>query len=252
LINLTTLCKEDFYFNGAYLSTYKGIVGSQSGFTAASLLPSREHIVERINGVDGGYLASTRLSPRTLIIPIYIYDLSNANLRAIAAWLDVTTAKAFYWKSDTGYLMCIPDQEAIDLSDVYNNSGVTELKFIAYDPYFYQVTPSNSTHVLTTGTNNIDLTNVGNRASLPKMKIYGSGDVTVSIYVSTTLVSTFTATGISGNFEVDTLYKTIYAGSTNKINDMTGSFLQLPASAYTIRIVGAVTSLELTPRYRWI
>jgi len=252
LFDFDNACREDFYFNGTTLGSFNGIVGGSSGFKRFSLLPSQEHITEKINGVDGAYFASSRFAPRAIIVPIFISDLSGGNMRALASWLAVREPKQFFWDGDTAYINCIPDQEAIDLEDVYYASGVTELKFIAYDPYFYEITPSNTTEVLTTGVNNIDIVGLGNVNSFPRLDITGSGTIYVSIINGGAVPYTCTITDVVGGVTIDTLEKRVYTGSTNMLDKMTGNFPEFISGDFVLRINGTVTNVDITPRFRWI
>lgn len=245
--------RQDFYFNNSFLSAKNGHVGSGEGFKTFSILPSRELVTEKLIGFHGEKLMQARFNPRTFSVPIYFEDMTTYNLRDIALWLGVMAPTKFYWKDDSVYINAMLDGNGNDINDFYYNGGLIDLKFIANDPFYYEITPTNSTRPLVTGENTVAITNLGNYLSHPMLKIYGAGTITVKSYDSNNVeISNCTITGVAGNVVLDTLQKRVYTGSTNLINNMTGTYPTLQTGNVSLKIGGTVTSVEVTPRFRWI
>lgn len=89
------------------------------------------------------------------------------------------------------------------------------------------------------------LNNFGSYETKPLIKIYGSGNISVSIGSNT-----FTINNVSSYVSVDSEIKECYKDSTNKGEDMTGNYPILPIGASTITWTGNITKLEITPRWR--
>lgn len=90
---------------------------------------------ETVLGKDGVIEYESYYNPRTFVVPVYFESLNN--LRGIASWLNSRKATDFYFSADKLKIKVKIDG-AVDISR-YLQSGLTELKFIAYDPYYYAV-----------------------------------------------------------------------------------------------------------------
>lgn len=93
--------------------------------------------------------------------------------------------------------------------------------------------------------NGATLNNFGSYESKPLIKIYGSGNITVSIGGKS-----FTINNISSYVSVDSEIKECYKDSTNKGKDMTGDWPVLPIGSNTISWTGTVSKVEIIPRWR--
>jgi phage-related protein len=89
------------------------------------------------------------------------------------------------------------------------------------------------------------LNNFGSYESKPLVKIYGSGNVSVSIGGKS-----FTVNNVSSYVVVDSEIKECYKDNTNKGRDMVGDYPILPIGPININWTGNVTKLEITPRWR--
>lgn len=257
MLDIDTINFMDFSFNGKYFSTFNAHVGGREAFKNFSALPSREITTEKLVGVDGEVVVSTRLNPRTFTIPIVVNDLSNGNLRDIAAWLDVSSPKTFFWKDDTIKINCMLDSGGVDFENIFSVYGLSELKFIAHDPYFYQITPSQITDTLTAPSDFTTIINLGNKPSLPKVKVNGTGTIVVKSYdASNTLLTTGTVTSVVSHVYIDSLEKRVYSMSgqtvTNLIANWSGQFPILDIGTVKITYDGTVTGSVIDPRFRWI
>lgn len=257
MLDIKTIDFTDFSFNGIYLSSLDAFVGGREAFKTFSALPSREITTERLIGVDSEIVVATRLNPRTFTIPIFINDLSYGALRNLSVWLDAESPKVFFWRDDTVYIKCMLDTGGIDIENIFDTSGLTELKFIAHDPFFYEITPTELTKVLTAPSDNIEIENLGNKSSFPKLKVTGSGDITIKSFNSANNeLTTCTIHDIVDHIYIDSLEKRVYSISgqtlTNFITNFEGTFPIIDTGDVKITISGTVTNIDVTPRFRWI
>lgn len=93
--------------------------------------------------------------------------------------------------------------------------------------------------------NGMTLNNFGSYESKPLVKIYGSGNISVSIGNNT-----FTINNVSSYVNVDSEIKECYKDNTNKGKDMIGEWPLLSIGSSLISWVGNITKVEITPRWR--
>lgn len=94
-------------------------------------------------------------------------------------------------------------------------------------------------------TSNAVLNNFGSYESKPLVKIYGSGNITFSIGSKS-----FTINNVVDYVSVDSEIKECYKDSINKGKDMVGDWPVLPIGSSNITWSGAVSKVEITPRWR--
>jgi phage-related protein len=93
--------------------------------------------------------------------------------------------------------------------------------------------------------NGATLNNFGSYESKPLVKIYGTGNISVSISDKS-----FTINNVSSYVSVDSEIKECYKDSTNKGKDMVGDWPVLPIGPSVISWTGTVSKIEITPRWR--
>jgi phage-related protein len=94
--------------------------------------------------------------------------------------------------------------------------------------------------------NGMILNNFGNYEAKPLLKIYGSGNIYISIGGKN-----FTINNISEFVNIDSEIKECFKdNSTNKGKDMIGDWPILPIGSSLISWTGNVTKVEITPRWR--
>lgn len=93
--------------------------------------------------------------------------------------------------------------------------------------------------------NGTTLNNFGSYESKPLLKIYGSGNISISIGGKS-----FTIKNVSSYVSVDSELKECYKDSTNKGKDMVGDWPALSIGLNTASWTGAVSKIEITPRWR--
>lgn len=235
---------SNFYFNNAWASDYDCEIGSKNGlFPFSPSAPLDIKSEENALGVDGEIVYGADFKPRPFSVPIMLNNLSR--LREVSGWLSPKTPQIFYWKNDS---VCI-NAMVNSLSDVERSSlqyGFTELKFIAHDPYYYELVPVDK--VYTSFASAITLDNNGNKESFPLMKIEGSGDITVTVNGNSFIVRAVPSVAC-----VDTLYMTCYKDLATPLEDnFEGIYPILNAGNNTISVSGSCTKLTVTCRSRWI
>ncbi len=94
-------------------------------------------------------------------------------------------------------------------------------------------------------TNGAILNNFGSYEAEPILKIYGSGNISVSIGGKS-----FAINNVSGYVSLDSEIKECYKDSANKGKDMVGEWPILPIGSSIISWTGSITKLEITPRWR--
>lgn len=261
MLNFNGITFDDFYFNGRWLSDLGGIIAGKDGLSLFSVLPAKEIKSEKIIGRDGEIVYGSSYQPRTFSIPILFSDVSR--IREIASWLNVAQPTDFWLKGDGVKLKVLFDS-AIDLQ-AYALQGVVELKFIAHDPYFVELTPTPS--VLTTGLDNITVQNVGNVECYPLIKFTGTGDITVDINNSR-----YRFKSVDQYVYLDCYYYTVFKGDPNnpsgainklqnfvKVNELNGvesyptTMPIFNIGANSIKLVsGTCTEIQIINRNRWI
>ena len=106
----------------------------------------------------------------------------------------------------------------------------------------YMSSGLNSLELATTG---IKINNSGDYESKPLLKIFGSGNITISIGSNS-----FTINNVNNYVVIDSELKECYKDRTNMGKNMTGDYPILLVGENTISWTGNVTKVELTPRWR--
>lgn len=254
--NLGTIDIYDFYYNGSYLSSHDGVVAGRNGFKEFSLLPSREDQTESVIGVDGEILVSSKLEPRQFSVPVLWNDISGMKIRNIAEWLDTPTVQDFYFKNDTMKLKAKLDKKELSINNMFDIYGMNDLSFIAYDPYFYEITPT----VISTITNQT-FTNIGNKISFPDITVTTSAECYVLITFSKDNVDyhKIQIKNLNGTAILNSSKRTIKDANgvtlESKLSLLTGSrrYPYIEKGSIKVTVSGAyVTSCSITPNFRWI
>ena len=246
----------DFYFNGKYLSSMGGIVAGKDGFKEYSLLPSRDTKTQRTIGSDETFILNSKLNPREFSVPVLFQDDGGIEMRDIAGWLDSEDAQDFYFKDDTIKLKAKLNNKEIMLSTFSSFAGLTEIPFIAYDPFFYEITPTQYTFTTTQV-----FTNIGNKICIPKIEITTSASATIIVQLLQNSVAyySFSMTGLNGYCcidskafsVVDSNGLTLFDKYTKILGDTI--FPMIKTGVNTISVTGSnITSAKLTPNFRWI
>lgn len=106
----------------------------------------------------------------------------------------------------------------------------------------YMLSGLERTTITTTGT---ILNNFGSYEAKPIIKIYGTGNITVTINGKS-----FTLSNVSSYVTVNSILKECYKDTTNRGKYMVGDYPILPIGQNTISWTGTVTKLEIIPNWR--
>lgn len=254
--NLETVDLCDFYFNGNYLSDFGGIVAGKDGWKEYNLLPSRSDKTQKTINTDGEYLIKSTLNPRAFSIPIYWEDLSDSALRDIAGWLDSEEPTLFYIKNSSIGLYCKLDPSDVSVQTACNLTGLSELKFIAYSPFFIEVSPDQITLSASTV-----IVNLGNKICFPKIEIVTASPTTVELhfYQNAVEYAFFSLTDLEGYAVMDCAEYTIENLSGESLEDHLSQSVGDSVYPYirkgttTIVLIGNnITSVKITPNFMWI
>lgn len=244
----------DFYFNGHYLSEFGGMIGGADRLSEYPLLPKRNFITDRAIGQDGNTVFDSYLDPRQFEVPIFFENIDSAGIRNIAAWLNVKEDVPFWYKGDSLKLSCTLDANDFSLETISGADGHTSLKFIAHDPYFYEVNPSAFEYELSEKSNTISFENLGTVECYPLISIIGSGEITLSIIDSNkNELSKCTIKDVKQGVFLDSTQHTCYTVDlANSYQNFSGTFPIIPVGKSNIKVEGNVTTITVTPNYRWI
>lgn len=253
---------KDFYFNGRYLSSFGGYVGSSGGFQELTALPSREFITDRTVGQDGVSIFDSYLTPRTFVVPVVFHDITAVTIRDIATWLNVKTPTEFYWKNDDIKInVMIDGDSASSFRLLAEKTGYAEIKFIAHDPYFYELDETiysgSFTNIPYIGAfASIPSPNYGTESAYPIFTLNATGDIVIEIkdYLGN-VVQRMTVNGVINNLYVDNKNRIITHNNGQSAYTLLlgNEFLYVPVGEYTIDILSTTgTTYIIHPKFRWL
>lgn len=243
----------DFYYNGHYLSEFGGYVGStDGGFKKYSLLPSRTYVTDKPLNYDGTIVFDSYLEPRTFRVPIVFESIDDAGIRAIAGWLNTKKDEKFYFADDSLYINCVLDSNATDFDSISGVDGECELNFLANDPYYYSLNPSNYVFSNVSKETLLPMMNGGNVECFPKIKVSTSQSFILNVHdINTNIIQQFSVTSPMSPTTIDSKYCTCVSGNYNLFNNTEGKFPVFPPGVFYISFnidIKEVT-LDFVPRY---
>lgn len=247
----------DFHFNGHDLSEFGGIIGGTDRLSEYPLLPKRNFITDRAIGQDGTTIFDSYLDPRQFEVPVFFEDIDSVGIRKIASWLNVKEDVPFWYKGDSLLINCTLDSNDFSLETISGMDGSTSLKFIAHDPYFYEKEPQSFEYDVKKGvlSSNYVHNNKGTVECYPLISVVGSGDISVSILNKSgdTELTRCTVKDVDQGIFIDSRDHTCYGlDLTNYYSKFSGTFPILPVDSSRIKVDGNVTTITITPNYRWI
>ncbi|MDR3665304.1 MAG: phage tail family protein [Ignavibacteriaceae bacterium] len=158
----------------------------------------------------------------------------------IKTWLDSGEGSLILSNQlDKYYTAHVSDQ--VDISQEFRVFGKFLVNFRC-KPFKYAVV---NTPIFPANAGTIN--NPGSVKSDPVIVIIGSGNITLTINGIT-----ISLTGISGSITIDSAIKDAYQGTTLQNNLMTGDFPILVPGNNTISWTGSVSSVQITPNWRWL
>lgn len=260
--NILNVDIKDFYFNGRYLSSFGGYVGSSSGLSELTALPAREYVTDRAVGQDGVSVFDSYLEPRSFVIPVVFHDLSAVTVREISTWLNTKTPTQFYWKNDDLKINVMVDGDSMSTFRlIAEKTGFVEIKFIAHDPYFYEldeiVFSGTFTFIPYIGSfASIDINNYGSEVSYPIIDLNASGNIVIEIkdYLGN-VVQRMAVNNAISDLYIDNKNRIITHNNGQSAYTLLlgNNFINIPVGEYTIEIVAMNgTTYSVYPKLRWL
>lgn len=192
-----------------------------------------------ITGRDGT-LTIDNNAKKSYTLPMECTLLDFTRIEEVKTWLSGNSGDLiFNWQS--GYKYEARLNNKIDIAQSLDVMGEFQLIW-KVQPYKKSI--SNPIITLTApGT----IYNSGSANSKPIIKVFGTGAITLT--VNSNIVN---LTNVIDYVTVDSDLMDAYTGTLLKNNDMSGEFPELIPGNNTISWTGTVTSIEITPNFRYL
>ena len=177
-----------------------------------------------------------------MILTATCFIADPAQIPAIAAWLKGKGTVTFANRTGGHYNARIANQIPFEKVLRGNPHCSFAVNFRCY-PFWYQENVSDVT-ITTSGET---ITNPGSVNSEPLITVYGSGNITLMI--GTTIVE---LTNVSSNIVLDCALKEAYKGTTLMNDHMSGDFPVLKPGLNAVSWSGNVTSIVISPKWRYL
>lgn len=246
---------DDFIFNGKKLSEFGGYVGStDSGLKTYSLLPTRSYVTDKPLGSNMTTVYDSSFEPRTFEVPIVFDQLTDGKMREIAMWLDSPTPSKFQWVEDNVYINACLDATDFNVQSSSGQDGQIPLKFICFDPFYYDLNETQYTLTTVTSGNAYSYTNNGYGELPPNITISCGGTVKIEVLDSSNAVYTTTnITNITAGVKInsETLECTLLSGASHF--QYIDNFPMIPQGQFKIKFTGSnMSNLIFKYRQRYI
>ena len=244
----------------SYIS-FRGVSTATLSNVAVSKMPSHKKAARRVteyyvNGRDGALHVDNGLANFELEAVLVLIQATAAARQIINAWADGTGKLILSDQPNRAYRASVIQEikwtrqlgNKIPIDNVNTQTYYDTAKIVFNcDPYVYEATDT-----VATFTANGTLTNPGSAEALPMIQVNGSGDVSFSIDGKEIQISGMTA-GTPVYIDSETGYVYTAAGAAT----MTGDFPVIPIATPTkptcaVTLGTGVTSLVITPHWRWI
>lgn len=217
-------------------------------------MPTRPHPASKgelldIPGRNGKLFMDEGVYDQILVV-IRCITGDNANIDAVNKWLSGDGNLVFGDEPERAY-------HARITKGFSRNNRIPRLRgqefTITFDcePFRYEAAPVNDIVVNTSGT---FITNPGTAASAPLLYVAGTGDGTLMIGGNTLIFS-----GLTGHIYVDCDAKIAYTGAGTAVSPMvlanhllTGEWPEIEPGENAVTFTGDITSVIITPRWRWL
>lgn len=226
-----------FMFKGINSKEFSGlVVNTLPPITKA---PKRVE-TQQIDGVDGEIIIELGYSAYDKDITITLMKLKD--LDEIMAWLNGEGELVTSLEPDKVYKARVID--GIDYERVYSMKSAT-ITF-RVQPFKYEL----DENPVTLTESGKSVTNNGLETSKPRMTIIGSG--TIELIVNGNKFFSYTFPESETEVVIDSEKQDAYLGTILKNRNMTGEFPILQSGDNTITWDGAVTSIVIEPKSRWL
>ena len=130
------------------------------------------------------------------------------------------------------------------------------LKFIAHDPYYYELNPQRFEYDSLAGNEfSYSYSGCGQSISYPSIELYGADTFTISVVGQDEVqLSTCKIENVKAGVIVDSAGGNVLSPSGASLyNAFSGEFPYIPQdSDYKIVITGKATRIKIIPNYRWV
>ena len=186
--------------------------------------------------VEGEHIYNSYIQTLTLIVD------GKANVPAAEEWLTGDGYVTF----DTQPTL---QQRARIINAVTFSKHSHNLDYWVGDVQFYcdPIKHAVSESVINITSSGTTLTNPGNLPALPRMKITGSGAVSITIDGKQLIIPDCTSGWVA-----DCENRWILENNVPQFNAWQGEFPQIPVGTSTITFTGSVTKIEITPQWRYL
>lgn len=175
---------------------------------------------------------------------------SGFDVRVECRMLDITQREAiFTWLRGSGDLISseyptrrLKARVSVRMDPIAVQRG--RKSFVATfrcQPYLFDASPGTQT-LMATGS----ITNPGSVASLPLLKVYGAGVLTIG-----GVAVTITATGGETYIMIDCDAQECYYGTNNRNSKVAGGFQSIPTGTSTVTLGTGITQVDITGNWRY-
>lgn len=169
-------------------------------------------------------------------------DILREKFRNITAWLNTGKYADLIFSDEPTKVYKAKLMSKVEMLQQYSQLGEFILIFRS-KPFVY----SDTNNQINISTSPGALYNPGTVDSEPIMKVYGSGNVTLTINGKD-----ITVNDITEYVTIDSVIKDCYKDNILKNGDMAGDFPELMPGENTLSWTGSVTKIEITPNWRWL
>lgn len=250
-----------FKWNGVQCDTYGMHVLTTPSVVAASErattqeIPGRSGTLTLLEG-DGVYDEVTLGVTCIIDDPFHVEAGETLDrISKISAWLRGSGEVTFYNRTNGYYKGRVSNQISFD-QIVRGNPHVSFQVQFRCEPYFY-LNSGNTPITVTTSTSPYSLTNQGNIASAPLIRLEGTGEGTIMIGSSSLIVNSFEDIDY---IMVDCDAKIAYKGEDANPSDpftllntrVTGEWPKIETGNSFVTLANGITKAVITPRWRCI
>lgn len=209
------------------------------------ILAQEDYESVNVEGRNGSMIINKNTYPdieKTFTITAKDFDFDDDNIGLmidkLKKWLfDVEDNRLFYAYKDR-YNIVKKVIISKDITTTFEEWGELEVTFLC-EPFYYAVE-----NKIDTDLKSMIIQNDGDFESYPNIKIYGVGDVELTINSNTVTIK-----NVSSYVELDSkLFLCVDMEGNSKTKDMIGNFLTLDRGINRVSCVGEVTNIVIIPR----